>query len=742
MTNSKNVKTRMQRNNRKKNKNTKLKKGLKIIFSILAVLIIFGAGLFTYYASSAPSISQSVLASDNSTKIYDSKGKLISRLGAQNRDYVSSKNIPDELKQAIVSTEDRTFYKNHGISPKRIVGAAFSNLTGSSLGLQGGSTLTQQLVKLSVFSTSSSDQTIKRKAQEAWLALKIDNQYSKDQILEFYINKVYMGNNIYGMETAAQYYYGKTLKKLSLNELALLAGMPQSPTRYNPYEYPKYAKNRRDQVLDSMVKTKTISKEDADKYKSLSIKSGLIKNHSKTLTSAKNEKYVDSYLQEVVQELKEKGYKLNGGLKVKTNLDLNLQKKMYNLANGSNSGIQFPNNTFQIGATMVDSNSGKIVSMLGNRKTKVSFGLNRAVQKDRSNGSTMKPLMDFAPAIEYLKYPTYQMMKDTPFTYPGTDKKLMDFDNQYQGDITMRSALIQSRNIPAIRTLQDVGIGKATSFLDGLGMSFDDTLTLQNGIGGYVSSEQQASAYAAFANGGTYYKPYMINKVVSANGSVKTYSPDGHRAMSESTAFMITDMLKGVMTNVRGSGTSAKVNGLYEAGKTGTTQYPNNYVNQVPSGSSMDSWFSGYTKNYSLSIWTGYDQPFKTGNYISSYQTTIAQEFYKYLMQYASINKVNSDWQAPSGVSSTTINGVKEYFIPGYAGQYFKSDNYSNSNSSVSSSSKSSSSSSSKESSSSSVESSNSSTGESTDSNNQSDNSNDKEEQSDKSDSDNSKSDD
>lgn len=728
MTKPENNKTRMQRNKRNKKENSKFKKIFKIIFSLITVLIIFGLGLFAYYASSAPSISQSVLSSDNSTKIYDSKGKLISRLGAQNRDYISSENIPNELKQAIVSTEDRTFYKNHGISPKRIVGAAFSNLTGSSLGLQGGSTLTQQLVKLSVFSTSTSDQTLKRKAQEAWLALKVDNKYSKDQILEFYINKVYMGNNVYGMETAAQYYYGKTLKKLNLNELSLLAGMPQSPTRYNPYEYPNYAKNRRNQVLDSMVKTKTISQETADKYKSFNIKSGLVKNHSKTLTSAKNEKYVDSYLKEVVQELKNKGYKLNGGLKVKTNLNLNLQKRMYKLANNSNNGIYFPNNTFQIGATMVDSNSGKIVSMLGNRKTKVSFGLNRAVQKDRSNGSTMKPLMDYAPAIEYLKYPTYQMMKDTPFTYPGTNKKLMDFDNLYQGDITMRSALIQSRNIPAIRTLQDVGIGKATNFLNKLGMNFDDTLTLQNGIGGYVSSEQQAAAYAAFANGGTYYKPYLINKVESSNGSIKTYGPNGHRAMSESTAFMITNMLKGVMTNPKGSGTSAKVNGLYEAGKTGTTQYPNNYLNKVPSGSSMDSWFSGYTKNYSLSVWTGYDQPFKTGNYISSSQTTIAQEFYKYMMQYASINKINSDWQMPSGLSSTTINGIKEYFFPGYAGEYFKSDSYSNDsnqNNIPNSSSQSSSINSSKESSSSSSSESSSSEESNSSENNQEHNNND-----------------
>ncbi|WP_369346801.1 transglycosylase domain-containing protein [Apilactobacillus ozensis] len=235
-------------------------------------MIILGTGLFAYFASTSPQITYQSLSSDNSTKIYDDKKHVISRLGAQNRDYVKNNKIPTQLKQAVTSIEDRRFYKHKGVDPIGILGAAASNVTGSSLGLQGGSTLTQQLVKLSVFSTAYSDRTLKRKSQEAWLALKVERTYSKDKILEFYINKVYMGNNVYGMQTAAEYYYGKPLSKLSLPELALLAGMPQSPSGYNPYLYPEYATQRRNQVLNAMVRTKTISSEQAQKAKSVSVK--------------------------------------------------------------------------------------------------------------------------------------------------------------------------------------------------------------------------------------------------------------------------------------------------------------------------------------------------------------------------------------------------------------------------------------------------------------------------------------
>lgn len=643
-----------------------LKKILLVVGGIVLAGGLAGVGLFTYYASSAPALPESALTSDNSTKFYDAKGNLISRTGAQNRDYVKSSDIPDNLKKAVVSIEDRRFYKDHGVDPVRIVEAAFANLTGSSsLGLQGGSTLTQQLVKLSVFSTAASDQTLKRKAQEAWLAIQVERKYSKDQILEFYMNKVYMGNGVYGMQTAAEYYYGKTLDKLNLSQLALIAGMPQSPTNYSPYKYPQYATQRRNNVLQAMVKNKAITQAQADEAKTVNVQTGLAKTHSQLNTSEATSKYIDSYLKETISELHEKGYKNTSGLKVYTNLKMSAQKKMYKTANSSDT-IVYPSNKFQLGATLINVNNGKVVAMQGNRKNKISFGLNRAVQTDRSSGSTAKPLMDYAPAIQYLNYPTYQPVKDTPFVYPGTDKSLNDFDNQYQGTITMRKALIESRNIPAIRTLQNVGVSQAQTFLEGLGMKFSKPLDLQNGIGLYISSEQEAAAYAAFANGGTYYEPYLINKVVETNGKTKKFSSKGKQAMSPATAFMITNMLKGVMDSSNGSGTAAKISGLYEAGKTGTTQYPDNYINKVPSNSAMDSWFTGYTRHYALSVWTGYDQQFKANHYITQEQTKIAQQYYRDVMATVSLTKTNIDWQQPADVTAVKKNGQTEYAVAGH----------------------------------------------------------------------------
>ncbi|MTV81141.1 PBP1A family penicillin-binding protein [Secundilactobacillus folii] len=631
--------------------------------------ILFGAGLFFYYAQGAPDITQSQLESDTSTRVYDANNNVISRLGAQNRDYVKSKNIPSTLKAAVVSIEDRRFYKHHGVDPIRILGAAMSNITGSSLGLQGGSTLTQQLVKLSVFSTARSDQTLKRKAQEAWLAIKVEQKYSKQQILEFYINKVYMGNGVYGMQTAAHYYYGKSLSKLNLPEMAMLAGMPQSPTDYDPIHHPQYATYRRNQVLDAMVKNKQITSSQAATAKAVSVKTGLASTHPVSTINMTNQKYIDAYLKQVYAELKANGYDTNNdGLRVYTNLNMSAQKHLYSIANTSNY-VQYPSNKFQVGATMVDPNNGKVVAMLGGRKTgNVTFGLNRAVQTDRSSGSTAKPMIDYGPAIQYLKYPTYQPVQDTQFYYPGTTRELNDFDNKHEGTITMRRAIVESRNIPAVRTLDAVGINRATDFMSNLGMTFKDKLTLQNGIGVYVSTEQEAAAYAAFANGGTYYKPHLLNRVVTADGQSHSYSSKGTRAMSPATAFMLTDMMKGVMTSSNGSGTAANISGLYQAGKTGTTAYPDDYASSVPSDSAMDSWMTGYTKNYSLSVWTGYDKQFQTGHYITQSETEIAQQIYRAEMSYAQQNASNTNWTAPSDVVATRRNNVTEYYVKGYPG--------------------------------------------------------------------------
>lgn len=636
-----------------------LKKIILSIVGVVILLIVAGAALFFYYASSAPKISQSELASQNGTTIYDNQNRVISRLGLQKREYAKNDQIPTTLKHAVVSIEDRRFYKHHGVDPIRIVGAATANVFGHSDGMQGGSTLTQQLVKLSVFSTAASDRTFKRKAQEAWLAINVERHFSKNQILDFYVNKVYMGNGVYGMQTAAQYYYGKDLNQLSLSQLALLAGMPQSPTYYNPLSTnTQAATQRRNEVLNAMVRSKYITQAQADKAAQESITADLDSSHGNTSNGDVNvdEKVIDPYIKEVLADLQSKGYNpYNDGLQVHTNIDLDAQKHLYNAANNT---VPFQSNQMQAGVAVTDPHNGQVVAMLGGRHTgNVVYGLNRAVQTNRSSGSTAKPLMDYGPAIEYLQWPTFKAVQDTKFYYPGTSIALHDFDNKYKGTMTMRAALVQSRNVPAIRTLQDVGIKRATTFLNGLGISQKKPYTLQNGIGLYISPLQVSAAYAAFANGGTYYEPYYISSITTQDGNVKRFSSKGHRAMNKATAYMMTDMLKGVFTDSQGSGREANISGVNQAGKTGTTNYPGGNQSGV-----MDSWMAGYTKNYSIAVWTGYDRP-QSASPISDTYTNSAQWLYKDEMQYLDSRNHASNWKMPDTVEAVRVNGKRQLVI-------------------------------------------------------------------------------
>ncbi len=660
-----NQSTRSERHNNNDNQQRNvgglIKKILLWVAGIVVLLMVASAALFFYYASSAPKISRSDLTSQSITTIYDDQNRVISRLGAQKREYAKDNQIPKQLKNAVVSIEDRRFYKHHGVDTIRILGAATSNVFGRSAGMQGGSTLTQQLVKLSVFSTAASDRTLKRKAQEAWLAINVEQHFSKSQILDFYINKVYMGNGIYGMQTAAQYYYGKDLKDLDLSQLALLAGMPQSPTYYNPLvSNTKYATQRRNEVLNAMVRSNYITQSQANQAASESVTAGLDPDHGNISGSgtAVDSKVVDPYVKQVLADLQAQGYNpYSDGLKVHTNLDLDAQQHLYDAAN---KNVQFQNDKMQAGVAVTDPHNGQIIAMLGGRHTgNVVYGLKRAVQSNRSSGSTAKPLMDYGPAIEYLQWPTFKSIADTRFVFPGTNTVLHDFDKKYKGNMTMREALVQSRNVPAIRALQAVGIKRATSFLDGLGISQKQPYTLQNGIALYISPLQVSAAYAAFANGGTYYKPYYISSITTQDGSVKQFNPKGKRAMNKATAYMITDMLKGVFTDSQGSATDARLNGVNQAGKTGTTNYPGN---SSQSGV-MDSWMAGYTKNYSIAVWTGYDHPLEPGGSISEQYVKSAQLLYKNLMQYLDSQNHASDWTMPDTVEAVRVKGKRQLVI-------------------------------------------------------------------------------
>ncbi|ELB51973.1 1A family penicillin-binding protein [Enterococcus faecium EnGen0038] len=634
------------------------KKGLfiKILLGILSffcILFLAGVGLFWYYAKDAPELTDKKLDATVSSKLYTQDGELFEDLGAEKREKISANELPKTLEDAIVSVEDRRFYKHIGVDPIRIIGSALSNFT--SGGLQGGSTLTQQLIKLSFFSTSAEDQTLKRKAQEAWMAVRLEQKKSKQEILTYYVNKVYMSNGLYGMETASEMYFGKKLSELSLPQTALLAGMPQAPSAYDPYVYPNQAKKRRDTVLYTMLQNEKISQTEYDQAVNVPVTDGL----QELTQSDDNTKIVDNYVKEVINEVQEKTDKnvYTDGLEIYTNLDLDAQKKLYDIVN-TDQYVSYPDDEMQVASTLIDTNTGKVKAQIGGRHIAedVTLGNNLAVNTSRDFGSTMKPVTDYGPAFEYLKYSTGKTITDAPYNYEGTSTPVGNWDNQYMGTITLRQALYLSRNVPAVKLFNEVGSDKVASFLKNLGIEYS-TIHQSNAISSNTeeqdgtkygaSSLKMAAAYAAFANGGTYYKPQYVNKIVFQDGTEETYEPDGKTAMSPETAYMITDILKDTITE--GTGTNAQIAGLYQAGKTGTSNYTDDEYAKlgISSGVYPDILFAGYTPNYSISVWTGYNKKMTP---VTSESSHVASDVYRELMQYVSANVTNTDWEMPSGL--------------------------------------------------------------------------------------------
>ncbi|WP_338211717.1 transglycosylase domain-containing protein [Lactobacillus juensis] len=625
---------------------------LKWTFLGVFLILVAGVGLFAFYAKDAPNISRADLESGGSSGLYNTNGKFIMSLGTEKRLYVKDSKDLQLLKDAIVSVEDKRFYRDKlGIDPIRIAGSMLTNAKSKSISA-GGSTITQQLVKLTKFSTSASQRTLRRKAQEAWLAMRVQREYSHDEILEFYINKVYMNYGNTGIGTAANFYYGKKIGDLDLAQTAMLAGMPNRPTVYNPYTYPEYAKYRRNIVLKAMLNNKKISQEQYDEARKESIKKGLKPHNQRKQSNLR--KINDPYIKEAIAEVRAKGFDpFRDNLKITINMDQKAQKKLYQLAN--NGQVPFTNDKMQIGASVVDPSNGHVVAILGGRHlpSSVQLGLDRAVQTTRSTGSSIKPVLDYGPAIEYLNWSTAKMLDDSKYVYPGTNVQLYDWDNKYDGMMTMRHALEQSRNVPAVKTLREVGVKRAAKFAGKMDINVPKDSGLSVAIGANASSLQMAGAFSAFATMGIYHKPQFVSKIETPDGLTRNYDSEGIRVMSKSTAYMITDMLKGVIK--RGSGTNAQIRGLHQAGKTGSVKYSEQDLARYPAyaATPKDSWFVGYTPSYSIGVWTGYDN-LKDGT-ISGIGQQSAQLFYKNMMTYLMRNKENVDWQKPDSVIRAKI---------------------------------------------------------------------------------------
>lgn len=654
--------------------------------SLFFLLLILGGLVFGYYASKAPTLSEKDLIATTSSKIYDNQNNLIADLGAEKRINVKTNEIPTDLVNAIVAIEDHRFFNHRGVDFIRIGGAFFSNLRG---GRQGGSTLTQQLIKLTYFSTSSSDQTLSRKIQEAWLATQLEQKATKQEILTYYINKVYMSNGNYGMQTAARSYYAKDLKDLSLPQVALLAGMPQAPNQYDPYTNPEAALQRRNLVLKEMLDMKSITNEQYESAVNTPVTDGL-----QSLTGSSNyPAYMDNYLKEVIQQVEEEtGYNvLTTGMDVYTNVDTAAQKRLWDIYN-SDEYVNYPDNELQVASTIIDVTNGKVIAQLGSRhqSSNVSFGTNQAVETNRDWGSTMKPISDYAPAIEHEAYSsTGVTIPDTPYNFPGTNTQIYNWDRQYYGNISMVYALQQSRNVTAVRALEKVGLKKAQKFLSSIGIDYPE-MVYANAISSNTSdssnkygasSEKMAAAYATFANGGTYYKPQYVNRVVFSDGTTKNFETSGTRVMKEATAYMMTDMLKSVIT--AGLGYNANISGLYHAGKTGTSNYADNELKKLTKDynySSIvtpDESFVGYTTQYSMAVWTGYTNRLTP---VLDDGIKVATDVYKQMMLYLyeQYGSGSEDWTQPSGVyrsgSYLYLNNGKNnynyyYYEPSYTAE-------------------------------------------------------------------------
>lgn len=676
MTENKTEQTRSsQHRHTKKKAPTSSKKKLwkKILIGIAAfvtVAIIAIVAIFAYYGATAPTIQASDLEGATETKILDKDGELIYSLGGEKRDIITSEQVPQLLKDAITSIEDKRFYSHMGIDPIRIAGSFLRNAKAGQI-TQGGSTITQQLVKLAVFSTKKEDQTYKRKIQEIMLSLQLERNYSKEQILTYYLNKVYMANNVYGFGTASHYYFNKELSELSLPQVALLAGMPQAPNSYDPYANADQAKERRDLVLYSMKENGKITKEQYDQAVATPVTEGLIAHNNKVDSNDKALVY-DSFVTMVLKEVQEKTGldPYNDGLTIETTIDSKAQQRLYDIVN-TNDYIQYVNDKIQNAVVMLDTKTGAVRAVNGGRKQTTLLGYNRATDNSRSTGSSIKPVIDYGPAIEYLNYSTGQTIMDQRTTY-SNGVELNNWDFSHKGAMTLRTALVYSRNTTALQTFKAVGETNIKSFLNNLDIQIkndgQDYIVESNSIGADISPIKMAAAYATFGNYGTYSKPYTVTKVTTRDGQVTEFKPEQKQAMKDSTAYMITDVLKDSFKY--GFATQAAIPGLPTAAKTGSSNYTieqkramgaSDYEDIIP-----DSWFIGYSTDYTISAWTGYDNPYEQGGGVDTTEQEYSRLIYYYLMKYMAESSSGDDWVQPDSVVKQQIEiGSDPLSLPG-----------------------------------------------------------------------------
>ena len=618
---------------------------LTILAALIGVLLLFCAAFYVFF--DVPDwqkldISKlSALAQTSS--MYDMNGELMSELrGSENRIIVSLDEIPLHTRQAFIAAEDLRFYDHRGIDVYRILGALRSNLKSGSLA-EGASTITQQLAKLTHL---SAEKTIRRKLEEINLAFQIEKVYNKDEILAMYLNTVYFGRGAYGIQAAAQAYFGVDAEDLTLNQSASLAAIIKAPSIYAPHISPSNNRSRRQYILSVMAENGFISQE--EKHAALDESIWVLAQEAeKQLYSW----YIDEALRESAELLGLSADEvIQGGFKIYTAYDARLQTiadEVY--ADSSFFPAAASDGTpIQSAMAVVDTNNGAVLAMIGGRDYTVRRGLNRATQMRRQPGSALKPLAVYGPALE-LGYTTASVLLDEKTSFGGYTPR--NAGDRYYGLVTMRTAIRNSLNTTAVRLLEEIGLDASIQYLNKMGIptqNSDRNLSLALGSMTYgVTPVELAAAYVPYANGGIYHQPYCVERIETVDGSnVYERKDSGKQVLSAQNAFLMTSLLQSVVSS--GTGTRMLAANTPIAGKTGTVSM---------TGGNRDIWMTAYTPEISVAVWMGYDQTdakHKISNGITGGRNTasLAAAFFK--KAYADREK--PDFSQPDGLVWLTLD--------------------------------------------------------------------------------------
>lgn len=619
-----------------------------IIFTIL-FFIVTGFGFFTYIYINAPEFNSNLLYKKESSNIYDSKGDLIATIGTEKRQIVSFEELPQVLIDAIIATEDSRFYMHNGLDVARFLKASASYVMGSNIG--GASTLTMQISKntFTSFDASGFDGII-RKFTDIYMSIfKIEQDYSKEEIIEFYVNAPYLGGGAYGVQMASEIYFDKNVSDLNLIESAMIAGLFQAPGEYDPYVNPDKTNARKNEVLDLMYRHGYISETELNVAKDVNIED--------IITERRNEVneyqgFIDTVVQEVIDRTGDNPYE------VSMDIYSTMVKSKQDVINKFYKTHKFKDNKVQVGIGIIDNDTGAIIAVGAGRNKNSAMSLNYATQISRHPGSTAKPLFDYGPGIEYKNWSTYTPFTDKPvkYTYGGV---MHNVDNKYQGFLTLEQCLIRSRNTCALQAFQSLSNSKINRFVTSLGITPEylgnnSYINEAHSIGGFtgVSPVQLAAAYSAFGNGGYYTEPHSITKIVYKDGideRVEEFNYSKNRVMKNTTAYLISYMLK------KATNSGVKVKGTDIATKTGTSSYDEARLKslKIKGDAIQDAWTVTFSPDYSVAIWYGYDQltkkTYNTSSHAWSERTKIQKKIVNNVME------ENSKFKRPAGIVSSKV---------------------------------------------------------------------------------------